>query len=442
VKTIRITAIGLAVASLTASAVASIKTFALGAANHAHAALFGYMGRAGLIAFDFDPAEVTRELKKIGDQVKEAGEKALEEAKKGVTMSTETKEKVDELLVKQGELQARLLAAEQTLAKGNEPTEDEVAATKTAGQIFVEAKELADYVEKRDFKKSFTVHMKAITSLAASAGTAVETDRLPGVNGLPNRRMTVRDLLMKGRTSSNAVLYIKETGFTNNAGMVSEGTAKPESDITFDDETARVVKIAHFIKATTEILADFPALQSFIDGRLRYGLMFKEETQLLKGSGVGNNINGIYTQATAYSAPINPAGTEQVIDELRLMLLQSELAEYPADGIVLHPSDWAVIELLKDTTGRYIIGNPQGRLSPTLWGRDVVTTQSMTVDTALVGAFGMGAQIFDRMQAAVTVATENEDDFIKNKVTILAEERLALAVYRPEAFIKNANLTT
>jgi HK97 family phage major capsid protein len=180
-------------------------------------------------------------------------------------------------------------------------------------------------------------------------------------------------------------------------------------------------------------------LQSNIDYRLRYGLALVEEAQLLKGSGVGNNLNGIYTQATVFAAPIVvPAPTK--IDTIRLMLLQAELALYPATGIVLHPADWAAIELTKDTTGGYIFANPQSLATPALWGRPVVATMSMTVDTALVGAFKLGAQVFDREDANVVVSTENQDDFIKNMVTIRAEERLGLAVYRPEAFIKNTNL--
>ena len=101
----------------------------------------------------------------------------------------------------------------------------------------------------------------------------------------------------------------------------------------------------------------------------------------------------------------------------------------------MHPSDWARIETAKDGMGRYLIGNPQGTISPTLWGLPVVATQAMAVDKFLVGAFRLGAQIFDRWRARVEIATENEDDFVHNRVTMLCEERLALAVYRPEAFI-------
>lgn len=377
---------------------------------------------------------VSAELKRIGDEVKLAGEKALKEAKSAGDMSAETKAKVDELLVKQGELLARLQEAEQKLDRRGAQGEQE---HKSAGAEFVESERFKEYVEAGNFRKGFTGSVKAITSLPASAGDTIAPDRLPGILSPALRRLTVRDLLTPGRTSSNLIQYVRETGFTNSAATVAEGAKKPESNLTFELTSTPVVKIAHYVKASTEILMDSPMLQSYIDQRLRYGLRFVEEGQLLNGSGVGNNLNGIMTQASAYAAPIAvPSVTN--IDTVRLALLQSELAEFPATGIVLHPADWAAIELTKDSTGAYIFANPQSLAQPALWGRPVVSTQAMTMNSFLVGAFQLGAQVFDRMQDTVTVATENEDDFVNNLVTILAEERLGLAVYRPEAFVKGA----
>lgn len=102
---------------------------------------------------------------------------------------------------------------------------------------------------------------------------------------------------------------------------------------------------------------------------------------------------------------------------------------------MLNPIDWAAIETLKDTTGRYIIGNPQGSINKMLWNTPVVDTQAQTLDNFLVGAFNAAAQIFDRMSIEVLLSTENDKDFENNMITLRAEERLALAVYRPEAFI-------
>lgn len=387
--------------------------------------------------------EIKSELKKIGDQVKEAGERALAEAKKSGDMSTEMKPKVDELLVKQGELQARLQEVEQKMARRGT---EEAPAKRTIGSHLVQDDAFKKWIEAggmRSVQSSFLLQIKAaITSIPTTDTTTVGVppDNQPGIVVQPNQALSVRDLVMPGRTSSNMISYVRETGFTNNADVVSEApTRKPESTIAYEWIQSPVATVAHFMKASKQILDDFLQLQSNIDGRLRYGVKYAEEQQLLKGSGVGNNLSGLYTLATSYSAPIAVPAPNK-IDTLRLMMLQAELAQYAADGIVLHPSDWAAIELTKDDNGVYIFANPQSLATPALWGRRVVTSQSMTVDTALVGAFKMAAQIFDREEINVVIATQNEDDFVRNMITIRAEERLALAIYRPEALIKSTNL--
>jgi len=381
-------------------------------------------------------------LAKISQDVKEMGAKALAEAKKHGDMYALDKPKVDEMLVKQGELQAQLLEVEQKLARRG--TEEKDAPKSIGGQL-VSDDAFKAWVESDGMRthNSSYVHRFNATLLSdqqtQQSTIGVSPDMQPGIVIQPNQRLTIRDLITPGRTSSNLIAYLRETGFTNSAATVSEGTVKPASDIAYEQVQSAVVTIAHYIKATKQILDDFMQLQSQIDGRLRYGLKLVEETQLLKGSGSGNNLNGIYTAATTYVAPTTVPNPSK-IDQFRLMLLQAELAEYPATGIVMHPIDWTEIELKKDTLGRYIIGNPVGMINPTLWARPVVATKSMTRDTGLVGAFRLGAQLFDREDANVVIATMNEDDFIRNLITIRCEERLALAVYRPEAFIKSTNL--
>lgn len=391
---------------------------------------------------DMDIKDLQKALDKVGDQVKAEAERVMAEAGK---MTTAQKERVDELLLKQGETQEQLKSAmEQIKALEQKsvrtPGADDQGYLKSAGFQVIEAKGFEDKIaafKGREVKQaSFSV--KAVTG--ASAPNAVVPQRLPTPLLNPQIRLTIRDLLMRGRTISQAITYMKQTGFTNNAAPVAEGTRKPESTLTLAQVTTTVVKLAHFMKASSEILNDYPQMQSIIDGQLSYGLKLIEEGQLLKGSGVGNNLNGIYTQATAYATPsgaIAPAATiAGNIDKLRLALLQAELALFPSDGLVVNPIDWANIELAKTTYGEYLIGDPQGSAAPRLWNRPVVTSASMTVNTFMAGAFGMGAQIFDREDAAVTIATENEDDFVNNLITVLIEERLALATYRPEAFIK------
>jgi HK97 family phage major capsid protein len=370
------------------------------------------------------------------DKTREIAEKALAEAKSTGDATKETKAKADEALTAMGEIKAQLSEISQTVVRGQKQGHQ---APASIGRQFVESESYKSLQAKADKRGRASMEIKAeitsaTTDAAGSAGDLVASTRVPGIIDLPQRRLTVRGLLMQGRMDGNLLEYIKETGFTNSAASVAETGALAQSDIKFDLVSTGVKSIGHYMKASRIILDDASQLASFIDGRLRYGLALVEENQILKGDGTGNNLLGVIPQATAYSAPFTIANATQ-IDILRLALLQASLAEYPASGIVMHPTDWAVIETLKDTLGRYIIGNPQGGVAPTLWGQPVVATQAMTEDKFLVGAFGMGSELYDRQSAMVEIATENEDDFLKRKVTVAAHERLALAVYRPEAFV-------
>lgn len=380
-------------------------------------------------------AEFKREFDTKHDKVKEVAEKALAEAEKGVTMTSTTKELADQAITGMNEAKARLDDLEQKMARRGGGEGDE---SRTAGQRFVEDEGFKSFAGQTRPRGRHIVEVKDISSLttdaAGSVGSMVQPQRVQGTE-LPRRRMTIRALLAQGNTNSNSIEYDKEKLFTNNAAPVAEGALKPQSELQYEEATAPVRTIAHWMRASVQILADAPGLRSIIDNRLRYGLAFAEEVQLLNGSGTGQNLEGLVTAATAFAVPVGAAAADQEIDTIRLMMLQVALAEYPPNGIVLNPINWHNIETLKDTTGRYIIGNPQGMLSPTLWSLPVVATQALAVGKSLVGAFDLAAQIFDRQDATVEASTEDQDNFVKNKVTIRAEERLALAIYREQALV-------
>lgn len=381
---------------------------------------------------------LAQEFKKQVDHVKGIAEEFKGKAAAGDKIAEGAKQTADEAIVKLNEAKARLDELEQKMARRPHEGREEV---KSLGRQFVDSDSYKSLTGSAGQRGKANLEIKATitsatTDAAGSAGDLVQATRLPGIVGAPERKLTIRDLLMQGRMDGNSLEFVQETGFTNSAAPVAEGALKPQSDIKFDLKSTTAKVIAHYMKASRQILDDASQLQSYIDGRLRYGLAFKEEQQILNGDGTGQNLLGIVPQATAYVRSAGVTTTaESKLDTLRFAMLQAILAEYPASGHVLNPIDWAAIETLKDTSGQYIIGNPQGGLNPTLWGLPVAETQAIASGKFLTGAFSMGAQIFDRWASRVEVATENEDDFVKNLVTILAEERLALAVYRPEAFI-------
>lgn len=275
------------------------------------------------------------------------------------------------------------------------------------------------------------------TTGAGNGGALLTPDYRPGLIRQPDMPLLIRDLLMPGRTDAQVVTYFKETGFTNAAGFVSENTRKPQSDIEFEYAEAPVRTIAHFVKATNQILSDVPALRSYIDYRLRWGVKFVENDALLNGTGTGQSIEGLKPAATAYDTGRNEAGDTK-IDTIRRAMTQVDLAFYPTSGMILHPNDWEDIELTKTDDGAYVFANPLALAGPVLWGRRVVVTAAQTEGEFTLGAFNLAAQIFDREEITVEIATENEDDFVNNRVTIRGEERLAMAVHRPEAVVDGA----
>jgi HK97 family phage major capsid protein len=263
----------------------------------------------------------------------------------------------------------------------------------------------------------------------------VPPERLPGIDRAPQQRLFIRDLIAPGRTTSPAIFWVQQTGFVNNAAVVAEGQKKPESTISFATKITPVATIAHLFKASKQILDDFAQLQSTVDAEMRYGLKFAEEREILFGDGTGVHLEGIVPQAQTFD-PAFTVEFQTPIDDLRLAMLQSQLARLPADGFVLHFIDWAKIELTKDQAGRYVLANPQRLTGPTLWGLPVVPTDVPEFEGEfLTGPFKTGAQLFDREDANVVISTENNDDFERNMVTIRCEERVALADKRPEGFV-------
>ncbi|WP_333899593.1 phage major capsid protein [Agrobacterium pusense] len=384
--------------------------------------------------------ELGASLASIKEQVGNLATDFTSKLSKSGEVSAELKEKTDKALSELGDVTTRLGDLEKRAAREKENGENE---QKSLGDLVIDSAEFKAGMLTGASRGSIRVKADraAITSANTTVGAGrsqgtslVPGARVPGIFGLPERQLTIRDLVLPGQTASSSIEYVKETGYTNNAAPVAETTAKPYSDLTFDMTSAPVRTIAHLFKASRQILDDAPALRSYIDGRARYGLRFAEENQLLNGSGTGQNIHGLVPQATAFN-PAFTAADETGIDRLRLAVLQVVLAEYPATAFVLNPIDWAKIELTKDAGGNYIIGNPQGSLTPTLWNLPVVSTQAMAAGEFLTGAFSFAAQIFDRMEIEVLLSSENVDDFEKNMFTIRAEERLAFAVYRPESFV-------
>ncbi|EPY4330058.1 phage major capsid protein [Klebsiella variicola] len=388
-------------------------------------------------------SDVNEILKKVTASIEDATSKfnaKAEEAQKSGKLSEETKASVDKMATElnamreaEKSLKAALGELEQHVAQM--PLSNAAKVVETVGQVVINSEALKTFSASVEGGKRLSIPVNAALLSTGVADGVVEPQRLPGIDTTPKQRLFIRDLIAPGRTGAPAIFWVQQTGFTNAAKVVAEGTTKPYSDIQFATKITPVTTIAHMFKASKQILDDFAQLQSTVDAEMRYGLKYVEEQEILFGDGTGVHLHGIVPQATAFAGAFE-VEQQNGIDDLRLAMLQAQLARFPASGHVLHFIDWAKIELTKDTLGRYILANPAALTGPTLWGLPVVATEAPAFQGKfLTGAFNAAAQLFDREDANVVISTENADDFEKNMISIRCEERLALAVKRPEAFI-------
>jgi HK97 family phage major capsid protein len=262
----------------------------------------------------------------------------------------------------------------------------------------------------------------------------------------PMRTTRVRDLFPVRTTTAAIIEYFRMTGFTRNAAAVPERDgndfgAKPQSTMTFEGVSTSTRTLAHWEAAHRNVLADEPQLRAIIDNELMYGLRLQEDAQILNGDGTGENLHGILQtsgiQNYSWSSGAVTPVPDNMADAIRRAATLSYLAYYEPSGVVLHPNDWEKIELSKDNFGQYLVAISVALGGePKVWRLPVVETPAMTEGVGLVGSFGQGAQLYDREQASIRISEQHADFFIRNAIVILAEQRLALAVKRPESFVK------
>lgn len=382
-----------------------------------------------------------RQLKEGFSGLQKKYDEVAESIQKGDTVTNEIKSQIEN---QKGELQKVVDKVQELEEKG--------VRLRTPGG---EKKGFIDFVKGNDAYKQLVERkqdkaeieitkgdLASMSEVKVTSAGIVAPNYDPLIQDKPRQELKIRDLIPTTPVTGQSYSYFVELLHTRGAGMVAEGAAKPQSNVTFEQKTDTVKKIAVWMPVTDEALDDVPQLYSYIQELLRYDLKLAEEGQILKGSGAGNNLNGIMTQATTFDAALSKAG-DTAIDTVRRAIYQvRKQSKRAADAVVMSELDWMNIELQKDGENRYLFANLQGLVTPVLWGRPVVASDSMdegdgedTGGEFLVGSFAQGARVYDRMAFTVKVGWIN-DDFIKNQRVVLVEERLGLAVRRPYAFVK------
>ena len=252
--------------------------------------------------------------------------------------------------------------------------------------------------------------------------------------------LDIFNVITRSSTSSELVEYVRENlaARANTAAPTPEAkatsgatytaAAKPESAVAWVRVATPVRTIATWVPVTTKALADVPQMRDMIDAYLVRFLSEALANQIVNGDGTGENLLGLIPQATVGAASAGFAG-------MRAAQAAVELVSTP-NAWLLNPTDVAQLDTQHDSQNRFYGAGPFGISPRSLWGLPVVTVRQVPAGTGLVGDFSQ-AVLFDREQASIQVGTIN-DQFTHNMRTLLAEERAAFGVLRPEAIAKTA----
>lgn len=252
-------------------------------------------------------------------------------------------------------------------------------------------------------------------------------------------KLGVRDLFSTEAISGNSYTYFRmgasdlPSGFD---GTTAQGAEKPQIHPTYAPVTAALVKKAAHLKETDELLSDAPYLESVVRGRGVYELQKAIESYLVSTLLGTSGIDVTVNSGISFD------------NLLKAKMAVNSNTGYDADAIIINPADLQTLLLTKDggSTGQYLMGGPAyapygngayGAYLP-IWGMKVVATSAIASGTAIVGAFKACASVITKAGEGfrVEVANQNEDDFVKNMVTVRIEERLLEAVRLPGGFAK------
>ena len=265
--------------------------------------------------------------------------------------------------------------------------------------------------------------------------------RVPTIVSGPVRRLLVTDLIPVVRVASNQAAVTLESNFTNAvAGQQFEGHGKPESVLEFSLLQKPIITLATFVKASTQVMADAPLLEQYINTRLAHFLRVRLEHEILNGDNSAGQFDGL--MRTANHTEFTPGTGDTALGSLRKAAEAVELNDYSPVAVILHPSDWRKIELQKTESDveQYSLGHADGAryvssgMGPTVWGMNVVISRTMPEGKFICGDFGASTMLFDRQQPSVEVGYVNTD-FTSNLLTVRAEMRAALGVAVPAALV-------
>jgi len=327
----------------------------------------------------------------------------------------------------------RLTDIEQQVAEGIKAGKAEVK--ESFGELFAKSEAVKNFFEGKTARARMEVATKSVME---SKNTVTQTDattgpqRNSGIIAGASFRLNALDLIPSLNTTANVIESTREATYTNSAAETSEGSAKPQSALTFELVTTNIATIATFLKISKQLAADAPALASYINARLAYSVEKRRDQQIIIGDGSTPNVSGI-TDTGNFTAFTPTSAQTTKLDGIAAMAAALESAGYYANGVMLNPADLWAINTSKDSQGQYLFGDPRRAPISGPWGLATVSNVAVPLGKAIVADFFEAYQWWNRQNTVVEMFEQDEDNVQKNLITIRAELRGALETRVPAA---------
>lgn len=362
--------------------------------------------------------------------------KQQEEVKTLGSVTTETKNTIQELVKRMDEIEVK--AAKPIGGTSEKSLEETLKENEDVQRILRNRKGSCVFTVKGAQLDELLGRKTVITSDAVGSMTSgvLPVDRTAGIVAEARRRLRIRQLLTARPTSMQVIDFVKVNSplVAPESPVPYEGADKYENTVTFTTQSEKVRTLATWIPASRQILDDFSELLGFLRASLPYYVDQLEENELLNGDGSEEHLHGLTHQAQAFDTNQLQASLGWSMDECIARSIQQIAAanEVEPTFVALHPNNYWDIMLSKDTTKRYLFATE----AQAFHGLTPVPTTAMPANYFLVGSGNpAAAEIRDRMEMEVAISTEHDKFFTQNKVAIRAEKRMALVVYRPNAFV-------
>jgi len=388
--------------------------------------------------------DIKNQLDQLGDLVDSKIEKAFNSAKdnaKGLveeSLKSEISNLSNDFIAKHDELNKRMDEMEVNAKK----TLSGVTPKSFKGALDAAFKEgVVDGLIKGNTNAA-QFEVKADMTMAADyTGVVADETVVAQFKFDPSRSVHIRNSIPQGSTSAQTIRFPKESGYADNAAATAQGSTLGQSDFDITATSVNLEKIGTYMRLTEEMLADTPQLSSYLSARVPGKVLSVEDTEILNGDGSSPNLDGLFTDGTAFVTGSGGAFYQSVesaneYDVLVAALNQLALANYQADTILLNPTDLHKIVLLKSTANEYLRQQIYSGIQPTIMGIPVTVNTAVTAGKFLVGNLAQATQLWIRENLAISFSREDSTNFRDGFVTVKAQERVALTNYLPNAIVQ------